>query len=180
MSESERSRRALGLEAARVHLRVDDPRRDDAVAWQRMPAKVGVSHCPNAHASGIVHPPARPAGAPGSGRHIVDEHRSRQHLGEKARFARLTDVGALLLAGLQHFLWLSPEGFCRQPMLERQTATPYVFDSTHNSCSLRCRGVAPYALWSGTKFSSGGDCGLRAVPLPRDGIDAATTMAVKI
>ena len=100
-----------GLEAPGVHRRIDDPRRDHAVA-----AQAGDEGLRMPFAEGSVRPVAlafrRPAGAlgqPGVGGRLVDEDQTGQGLGEEAlaprdpQFARLTDVGTFLLAGLQRF-----------------------------------------------------------------------------
>lgn len=100
-----------GLEARCVHGRVDDPRRDHAMASQagdeglRLPLAEG-RMCLVAFALGR---PACAFGQPGVRGCLIDEDQARQGFVEEApaplgpQFARLMDVGALLLAGLQRF-----------------------------------------------------------------------------
>jgi hypothetical protein len=72
----------------------------------------------------------------------IDEDQARQSFVEEApasldpQIARLTDLGTLLLAGLQSFLWLRPRRCSRRPTLERWTTTPRASNSTHSSSSV--------------------------------------------
>ena len=100
-----------GLEAPAVHRRINDPRSDHAVAAQ--PRDEGLC-LPFAEGSmrSVAFAFRRPASAFGQlgvGRRLIDEDQTCQGLVEEPassvdpEFARLTDVGALLLAGPQRF-----------------------------------------------------------------------------
>lgn len=99
------------FEAPAVHRRIDDPRRDHAMTAQAGDEGLGVPLA-EGRVCLVALSRGRPAGALGQlgiGGRLVDEDQARQGLGEEAlspsdpQLTRLTDVGALLLAGLQRF-----------------------------------------------------------------------------